>query len=61
VNERAKNNIPDDLEGEALLSAAVLALVDAARAMPIFEGLFEEGSMGYVNELAEHSRRSSSG
>ncbi|MBA3940002.1 MAG: hypothetical protein C0520_02200 [Sphingopyxis sp.] len=56
VNERAKENIPDDLEGEALLSAAVLALVDAARAMPIFEGLFEEGSMGYVNELAEHSQ-----
>ncbi|WP_411339819.1 TetR/AcrR family transcriptional regulator [Sphingopyxis sp. J-6] len=56
VNERAKENIPNDLEGEALLSAAVLALVDAARAMPIFEGLFEEGSMGYVNELAEHSQ-----
>ncbi len=56
MNERAKENIPDDLEGEALLSAAVLALVDAARAMPIFEGLFEEGSMGYVNELAEHSQ-----
>lgn len=56
VNERAKENIPDDLEGGALLSAAVIALVDAARAMPIFEGMFEEGSVGFVNELAEHSR-----
>lgn len=55
VNERAKENIPENLECEALLSAAVLALVDAARAMPIFEGLFQEGSTGYVNELAEHS------
>lgn len=56
VNERAKERLPGDVEGVALLSAAVLALVDAARSMPIFEGLFEEGSMGYVNELAEHSQ-----
>ena len=56
VNQRAKEMLPDDVEGEALLSAAILSLVDAARATPIFEGMFEEGSVGYVNELAEHSQ-----
>lgn len=55
VNERAKEGLSDDLEGVALLSAAILSLVDAARATPIFEGMFE-GSVGYVNELAEHSQ-----
>lgn len=56
VNERAKEKISDDLEGEALLTASMLELVDSARSMPIFEGLFEEGSIGFVNELAEHSK-----
>lgn len=56
VNERAKAALPDGLTGVELLSAAVIALVDAARATPIFEGMFEEGSIGYVNELAEHSQ-----
>lgn len=56
VNERAKETLSDKLEGEELLSAAIIALVNAARATPIFEGMFEEGSVGYVNELAEHSQ-----
>lgn len=56
VNERAKQSLSDDLEGLDLLCAAIMALVDAARATPIFEGMFEEGSVGYVNELAEHSQ-----
>lgn len=56
VNERAKETLSDKLDGEELLSAAIIALVNAARATPIFEGMFEEGSVGYVNELAEHSQ-----
>ncbi|NIJ36116.1 AcrR family transcriptional regulator [Sphingopyxis panaciterrae] len=56
VNDRAKQSLPGDLQGVELLSAAILALVDAARATPIFEGMFEEGSVGYVNELAEHQQ-----
>lgn len=56
VNARAKERLPQDLGGVALLSAAIAELVDAARSTPIFEGMFEAGSVSYVNELAEHSQ-----
>lgn len=55
VNERAKQILPPGVDGAALLSAAMIALIDTARANPIFQGMFEEGSVEYINDIAEHS------
>lgn len=55
VNARAKQRLGDDADGAAALTAAMTALIDTARASAIFVGMFEEGSIQYINDIAEHS------